>query len=112
MYPYLHFGNQTLDEFRGVAHIPVRHPVDIAVSWQARDRHDVADLLKRLREMVSFALNYRHVELYAIEDIRQWERSVGPDDPIRRMRSSAMIDAVRAWFEENARFYGLFYPMK
>ena len=104
-YPYVHFGEADLSQFSGVAHIPIRNPVDIAVSWESRGRRDTDDLLCRLQGMVDFAQDYGRAVLHRIEEIPRYEWSVGPDSAARKARSSVMIDAVMAWMKDNEQFY-------
>ena len=99
---YWHFGQNDADirTYDGVADIPVRHPVDIAVSWEARylDSEDKTpeNLIWRLNAMLTYIQEHK-VKLWNVVDIPLYERSKGPDHEVRKTLSGRRIDAVMEW---------------
>lgn len=101
-YGYWHFGQNDADiaNYDGRADIPIRNPVDIAVSWEARyqDNGDkTADnLIWRLDAMLNY-IDSHDVKIWNIEEIPVFARSIGPDHSVRKTRTGSRIDAVRKW---------------
>jgi len=116
-FSYWHFGQNDpdIDIFEGHTHIPIRHPVDIAISWDARyateETKSAEDMLTRLERMLAFIKSHR-VTLYRIEDLPRYRRSRGPDSDIRETRDSERIRKLRRWLtDDKLTFYQQFYKV-
>ena len=126
-----HFAGNTpdIEKFRGIAHIPIRDPFDIAMSWEARGQADLknngqdskpADLLVRaLTEMVDYDRCHNAEELvyWPIDKVPR-RRGKGPDfwgrRKARREEALQLVrpTAVRQWYRRSERaqeFYSQFF---
>ena len=103
-------------DFEGHAHIPIRNPIDVAISWDARYVNEyggtIADMLKSMDEMLDFISRYPRRSLYRMEDHKVLESSRGPESDVRVTRSSPRINALRNWLTgDRLRFYEDWYDM-
>lgn len=122
-YPFFHFGRPRtgagLSRFKGIAHIPIRDPIDIAISWDSRYA-DSADpvtktepMLQTFDEMLNYIWSGANVVLHRVEDLPRHEESAGPDADVRRTKSSPRIDALIEWMDEpRVELYKQFYDLE
>ena len=106
-------------KYDGLAHIPIRHPVDIQLSWLARYSNE-ADFLKQqektavglvpdlLQRQLDWIKGRGNVVLHKIEDLHIHEGK-GPDKDRRGFMCTDQVVATKRWMLKNMDFYGQFY---
>lgn len=102
--------------FAGHAHIPIRNPIDVAISWDTRYVNEyggtIADMLKAFDEMLEFIDRYHRHTLYRMEEFKT-RLGEGPSGPVRNTRESPRIDALRQWMTgDKMRFYESWYELE
>lgn len=121
-YTYWHFGQNKadVDQFCGVADIPIRNPIDVAISWDSRYRdndgvHSIDYMIWNFELMFQFirgACSRYSVNLHKIEDLPLLEKSKGPPSEFRETRTSPRIEALKAFLHPHADFYKQFYDLE
>jgi hypothetical protein len=93
--------------FTGMAHIPIRDPLALSLSWQSRYGEDETWELDALDELIEFASTYPRRKLYRMEDysvrLNQGPGIEGVDFP-RVQRLARWLQNGRLDFF--LRFYG------
>lgn len=115
---YKHFGLGA-EAYTGPCDIPIRDPLSITVSWEARYPHDESkpqgELLRLLDLMLGFIKDRPKTVLWKIEDIEVHEGQ-GPahwarDDPARALTLSRVVE-LRRWMDPARHdFYRQFYDL-
>ena len=110
---YWHWGlNDTdINAFTGHADIPIRNPVDIARSWDARyptEEHKGADdMLQCMDSMMAFITGHPNHKLWRCEDLPA-NIGRGPD---KTNEPTARTVALKLWLSgANMTFYEQHYP--
>lgn len=112
---YWHFGQNDPDikVFEGHADIPIRNPIDVAISWDARyptvGTKTIENMIRRFDFMLSFIYAHKDLKLWKVEDLPLLESSKGPEHKVRETKESPRIDAIKKWMAEHQDFYGRYY---
>lgn len=118
---YWHFGQNdaNLAEYDGHIDIPIRNPIDVAISWDARYVNEYGTktpkyLLEGLDKMLDLiSSNPERCTLYRMEDLPVVERTKGPESVIRTTRRSPRIDKLHEWMTgDKLDFYGKYYQLE
>jgi len=119
---YWHFGQNDPDIklYTGMAHIPIRDPFDVSVSWQARyptdQSHAPGEELRRWELLMAYVKHRPHTVFHKIEDLaikvgegpKHWARDK------KRRKDALELDRIillRKWIQqaEPSEFFGRFY---
>lgn len=107
-------------QFEGHAHIPIRDPFDIAMSWEARygDEMGADEMLRDFNLMLEWVPNHPKKTLWMIDDLPVHE-GAGPKHWAKDKRNrgkAAKLDrsvALRRWYrtsEAAQTFYEKLFP--
>ena len=119
-----------IQRFTGQAHIPIRDPFAITISWQARYGEDGVDavegmdkpqseLHRQLQMQLDYIKNYKKCKLWRVEDLPKTE-GAGPKHWARsnRNRAKAMglprVRDLKLWMNadpDRIAFYEEFYSL-
>lgn len=109
-----HFGAHELllAKYKPHAHIPIRHPLDVARSWASRLKPDnpLGNMLMHYRAMFEY-LQGHEATFYRMEDLPRLEGTNDHDEvPEDAERVKQFQDAVREHvIEPNRAFFAKFY---
>lgn len=121
---YWHFAfcMPDIQAFTGHAHIPIRDPFDIAMSWEARygdeDVKGSEDMLRDFDLMIEWSPGHRNKTFWMTDDLPV-HTGAGPKHWAKDRRNrgkAAKLDrsvALRHWFNSNEAaqtFYAKLYP--
>ena len=100
----------SLDRFKHWAHIPIRHPLDVAESWGRRGKAGdvVYSLIEQYDAMFEYMRSHSH-DLYRIEDI---ENTAGSDETVED--NPELVEQLCEAVEERVitphrKFFAVFY---
>lgn len=108
---HFHFGDIDLSSVRpGDVHVPIRHPIDVAMAWARRGK-PLDDMLERYALMMDY-LDHRSPWLYRMESL---PRLAGTGEPSKQdgpytERAPYLVRVIEDVIEPHRGFFGQFYP--
>jgi len=118
-YWHWNLNDADINRYEGLAHIPVRDPFDISISWMARyptePEKNQKGLLTTLDKMIAYTHQRPRTQFHVIEEL-PLNVGKGPEHwaKLKKNRKKALkLDQVielRRWMGGKMAFYERFYP--
>lgn len=117
---YWHFGvnDPKINAYEGIAHIPLRDPFDVAVSWTSRYQSELGrDEIPLWEQLIAYSDINPHTVYVKVENIpcngewagpEHWAKGINANSSkleIAKAKKLPKINALRSWIPKHMKFF-------